>query len=421
MTAAFRTSFTWDEEESPVLLFELAAAWLAEHPSDDQAWRCQGVAQTDLLLFAEAEQSLERALACAPSPARREILLDLGRLAHLRGARAHAFRWLWQALREFPDLVEAHGQLGALLMTCQRYSWAASAYARAVELEPDSPLWQMQHGLALRAAGSYHEAARAFEAVIASNDAAHAVDLEAMLRQESAREALRDFEFVAILEARGELPYAGDRVAVVQRLMVAIMLGAPVTMLWLGRAFRPLAPDPEDVSLWVYRAVALASLNRSAEALKLYKEALERYPTPELMVSLGSSIARLYSLTGLRDYRSAVLWYDEVIRWLGLTERDESYVENKAGALAGASLGRWLLGQRSEAVTLLENASADPDTTAELWCSLSWFLAARREYPRALAAVRRARELGPDEEHFELLERGIEQAMAVSSLDRGVA
>ncbi|HSR54111.1 MAG TPA: tetratricopeptide repeat protein, partial [Acidobacteriota bacterium] len=228
----------------------------------------RGLAELAAGNWEESEANLDQALKLDPSNAKALYAMGLLRQAQKRIEDAQGF--FERALAEDPDYWDALTELGAIHYTAGRYKEAQEAFLRTIELRPDSHIGYRNLGGILMLLGDLSGAAANFQK-----------SLE--IRPEAAAYSnLGTLQFFRGLYAESAAAYEK-----------AIELGAGDYLIWanLGDAYRQLpqsaekAEDafqiaiqkmrelleetPEDPTLIVQLAVALAKSGRSQEALQV--------------------------------------------------------------------------------------------------------------------------------------------------------
>jgi tetratricopeptide (TPR) repeat protein len=390
----------WDEDEDlAVVCIELAEVHLSLHPDDFRAWMSYARVAVAAFMYDEAEDGLGQASRCATDDQRHEVWLVRGNLAHQRGACREAVRWLIKALRAWPDLAAVWATLGQVMATLQRPRWAARAFVRASELEPDNGEHHLQHGLTLRTLGEHRHAACALRAALSRE-----LDPEQV---KAAQAALQDVEIVAALIVLGEVPYARQREALVQRVRVAAEQSLLATLSWLMATGGRCEDDPELVHWY---AAALWGLNRCYQAVAYCEGALQQGLEPD-QENITRHLLSLINGEGLRDFQTSVRWSDEVLR--NLNPRMDGFPTFQQFAITGAGNGRVVAGRLDEAIAYGRCAVEDPDATAETWFSLGAWLSLARDYEGALAACQRAWQLDPDDPGYEPWVEGLGYVIAL--------
>ncbi|RSS63351.1 hypothetical protein EF918_30820 [Streptomyces sp. WAC06614] len=238
--------------------------WLKEHADDERSWAVLGSAYleqarrtADPGWYPRAEQSLKRSLKLRPAEkGNLDAMAAMGALANARGDFATGKKWgelvraqsakQWAA---YPVLVDAYAGLGD-------YKAAVKVMEQLLELRP---------GLA----AGYVKAAQVYRDRGWREDAVASLDNAAAAAKSPAEKALA-------MDRLGEL--AWER-------------GEPVEALRLYEG--ALRADPAHGAALGGRARALAALGREGEALRDYRMALGRVPSPALALELGELLESL--------------------------------------------------------------------------------------------------------------------------------
>jgi len=132
----------------------------------------QGLVQAGMIRLdqgrpAEALQLFDRALEAMPG----DPNIQYNRLLALRGAgRMDAFRaGLTEFIKAYPNDARGYSLRGRLQADAGDFEGAVTAFDRAMQLDPDSPVYVNNKATALAALGRYEEAGRAFAAVCERN------------------------------------------------------------------------------------------------------------------------------------------------------------------------------------------------------------------------------------------------------------
>ena len=166
-------------------------------------------------------------------------------VSHTRTAVWQNSEQLWRdALAHDPGFAPGHSNLGLHLLAEERTAEAIDRLRRAVELEPQRPLWRANLASALVSRGDLDEGRSLLEAALAENP--------------------------ELADAHGTLA------------VIALRQGRPEQALALAR--RGAALRPGDPLLEVHVAEALAALGQTEEAARHYERIARAYPIPEVML-----------------------------------------------------------------------------------------------------------------------------------------
>ncbi|HEV8639290.1 MAG TPA: tetratricopeptide repeat protein [Chloroflexota bacterium] len=215
----------------------------------------QARATADPTRYRQAERALNRALELRPNDP--DVLVGLGTLALARHQFADALAWGERAKAVAPKRAAAHGVIGDALVELGRYEEAFDAVQTMVDLRPDLPSYtRVSYVRELQ--GDLDGAVQAMRlAVDAGGGAGEAV-------------AWARVQLGHLLLQRGDVAGAERE----YRWARAADPGNMAALAGLGRA-RLTAGDPEA-------------------AIPYYARAVERYPLPELVLTLGD----LYEAVG---------------------------------------------------------------------------------------------------------------------------
>ncbi|MGW1762992.1 tetratricopeptide repeat protein [Streptomyces sp. NPDC002073] len=233
------------------------ARWVKGHPADDGAWAVLGAAYleqarrtADAGHYPQAEAALKRSLALRPAEKGNfDAMVGMGALANARHDFVTARKWgelvRAQAPRNwtaYPVLIDAYSGLGA-------YKPAEAAMEKLVALRGGLPGF-------LRASQVYRD--RGWR-----EDAAAALERAAGAARTPAEKAYCLYRIGELAWERGEAEDA------------------------LRSYEGALRTDPTQGLALGGRARALAALNRTGEAVRDYRAALEEMPAPQLALELG--------------------------------------------------------------------------------------------------------------------------------------
>jgi tetratricopeptide (TPR) repeat protein len=231
-----------------------------------QAWYWLGVAQINLE-DANAGAAFVRATELQPSFG--AAWRELGKV-HLDANRpAEAVTALARAVGELPANAEAHYLHGMALLRNEKLEAATAALERAVELDPDHVEAKYNLALALRRAGD-------------------AVRSEELLAEVQLARRAADSGGSAALQQRGQM--------ILRQGYARYRLGDPVRSLVLLNQAIEILPD-NDLAHF-YRGLALAQLERPAEALAALQAAIARNDSRP---DTWQALAQLYELLGRTD------------------------------------------------------------------------------------------------------------------------
>ncbi|MFJ1868880.1 tetratricopeptide repeat protein [Streptomyces sp. NPDC088097] len=237
--------------------------WVTGHPRDDASWAVLGAAYleqarrtADSTWFPKAEKALKRSLEVRPAEKGNfDAMTGMGALAGARQDFVTAKKWgelvraqaprRWTA---YPVLVDAYSGLGD-------YKAAQKAMERLVELRDGLPAH-------LRAAQVYRDRGWREDAMVSLEHAAGAAKAPA--------------EKAYVLHRLGELAWErGDAQEALRQQEAA------------------LRTDPAQAQALGGRARALVALGRGGEAVRDYRMALGRAPSPRLALELGELLESL--------------------------------------------------------------------------------------------------------------------------------
>ncbi len=127
----------WAREQYPQAAATLESL-LKTQPNDAGAHFRLGRARVQLRQYAQARNSLRRAMTLAPDAL--VIVAGLAALEIQQGNIGVALEWVDGYVKKYPDAAEAHMLRGDVLLAQQRFDVAEQAYARAAQLQPTAVL-----------------------------------------------------------------------------------------------------------------------------------------------------------------------------------------------------------------------------------------------------------------------------------------
>ncbi len=252
---------------------------------------------------AGAERAFRRGLELAPDDA--ELRNALGWTLFQAGRPAEAVEEYDRALRNDPGLAKSHNNMALALLELGRREEAAGHFRTSLALEPRAEI-HSDLGVTLAGLGRHREAMEEFGKAIALDpDSASAHQNLAVFALERGDYSTAETHYRAALRTQASAPsYNGLGFALSERGET----GAAI------RAFESaLELDPAFVPAYNNLAGTLAREGRLQEAADLYRQSLERRPTP----------ATHYALSG-------------VLRIMGQSEEANAEIE-RARALAAAN------------------------------------------------------------------------------------
>jgi tetratricopeptide (TPR) repeat protein len=263
---------------------------LAGQPDSGPAYACLGLAER--ALGRDGVAALESAARLLPSDA--PLQQALAQALEDRGELERAARHYGQAIALQPALVEAHSDLGNLLLRLGRVDEAIASCRRALALRPDhAPAIgilanaERARGNAIGAIDLYRRAIALAPGLVQAHPLLGETLLEAG-RPQAAVEALR--------EARRLAPGDGRLVSRLARALAAS--GATDEALALCADVLRRAPDPEVLAV---RATILSGLGQYEAAAGDYRQAIDAGHSG---AALHSNLA--HALHCLGDYRAAI-------------------------------------------------------------------------------------------------------------------
>jgi tetratricopeptide (TPR) repeat protein len=368
---------------------------------------------------------------------------SLGLALAERGDSTRAGQMLARAVERDPGDVESLTALAQLHEKAGRLAEAEDSLARALERDPDNQgvllsagRIALQLGSSVRArayfdrllaiSGEPELTVRVALAFLSARDTTSTVEvLDAARKGRGAsprvsyyaglvHERLRHFEAAAA--AYAEVPESSEvfSEARVRRAVCLSQAGRHEAALALLR--EALAERPDEAELWVHQARAEERGGDPERAVATLKEALARKPAPELYEALAATLQRQKrSAEAVALLRDAVerMPRETVPRYMLanvlLEQGDEegaitwmrSVLEVEPDHAAAMNFIGYLLAQRgrdfAEAERLVRRALELRPDTGSFLDSLGWIHYQRGDYPRALQALQRAAELEPEE------------------------
>lgn len=235
------------------------------------------------------------ALGCAPNHA------QLGRNAFGRGDYGLAIRELSEATREHPEDAELWRDLARAHMRAIQPEQAATAIARAFELEPNDANTVLVRGQVSMALDKRDEALTDARFVVQNGKSARALQETAilLLRLHEADEAIGAARRAVELSKNDPTAYANLAV-------LAVEAGQPDVAVAAFEEGRRI--HPEHVGLAEAQAAWLASTGQLAPARDAYRELLKIHPEPGLIhLAIALLSHALGDLTDARTHSQAAV------------------------------------------------------------------------------------------------------------------
>jgi len=307
--------------------------------------------------------------AQTPSPGR---AIALERKGDLSGAEREWRLWL----HDHPKDAEAFASLGVLLSKEGKYKDAASAYRKALAVNAKLPGIQLNLGLAEFKQGEFEAAIAPFRSALAAEpNNMQARTLLGLSYYGTKRfdEAVKHLEIAARSDATN---------IQLHQVLAQSCLWAKKYSCALDEFRKIQEQDPDSAASHVLTAEALDGLGRTTEAIAEFQAAAKVAPR-EPNVHFG--IGYLY----WKQHK-----YDEAKRAL-----EEELAIDSANPQAIAYLGDIAMKQSDpeKALPLLKKAVQLKGDLRIAHLDMGILLAGRKEFPEALAALRRAEELDPSQ------------------------
>jgi len=256
-------------------------------------WSGLTLAQTAEELFAQAYQAWPQVDAPQPGD-------------EAKGDIQKALSAYRRAVELKPDYVEAHNNLGVVLLTLGQAKAAAQECRRAIELKPDYALAHNNLGTALWAQGQREEALRAYRrAIELDNDARAAAFAQnnlglILLEQGKVDEALAAFR--AATQKYPQFPAA--------HFNQGVALAQKGQFREAATAYRQaIQADPNYAPAHLNLGVVLAEQGRVDEAVEAYRKAAELAPdNPLVHYNLG------FALRQRERYEEAIAAFSQYLR-----------------------------------------------------------------------------------------------------------
>lgn len=201
-----------------------------------------------------------------------EDIFAKARAAHQQGRIAEAEKLYLDTLRKQPSHIEALGLLGAIELQSGRAASAAQHFAKALKVNPNSPVLHSNRSLALRELKRYDEALAECERALALRpDYGAARYNRALILQDLGRfqDALAGYDRVLAADP-GNVRALNNRGLVLQDLKQYQAA--------LGAFDRALAADPHNAETHNNRGAALRNLLVSEDALVSFDRAIALRP-----------------------------------------------------------------------------------------------------------------------------------------------
>ncbi len=323
--------------------------------------------------LARARESFEKALKLEPEMA--PAMLGLADVAIREGDMAQARTWVGNAVRTRPE--DPGILLGQAKFLYQEgnYREAERVLKKALSIKPDFIPARAYLGDLYLEKLEHPEAAAAEYRKVLEQDPGHAgahyalgIALERLGKPE---EAVTQWQEAVRLSPDNPLPHMA--------LGRHFLAGEPARA--LEHIEKARAALPENAALWLMRARALGRLGREEEAIASMEKAVEIQPK---LAPVWERLGMIWQNRG--DLEKARKAYLEAIRaskksWAAYNNL--AWMEVEAGGDLAQAL-RW-----ADAARKLQPGSF------AVYDTLGWVYRARKQYPRAIAALERAAELQP--------------------------
>jgi len=228
-------------------------------------------------------------LAAGMAPGDANPRLALGNLYYQQGDIATAEQTFQAALAMAPDVPEIHNNLGVIYARQGAYDRAAAAFERALELEPGNAVAERNLAFSLQALNQNDQALLHYQTALALGDQQASTQANMAIAYyetgqmaqaaDAARQALA-------ADAQGEQASA-------YAVLGAVALDSHQTEAALPLLNHALELDPGFSTAHFFLGVAYKALNRPAEAMAAFEQALITAPDEATRVQIRRHLAEL--------------------------------------------------------------------------------------------------------------------------------